>query len=125
VLDGLGEAEVSPSLVAKPFSLTWSRKCVCAGYFHQAGRAKGIGEYSHVRTGMALHMHPTSALYGLGYTPEFIVYHELTYTSKQYINCITAVDAFWLAEVRFSLLLLGQGLTYESGWLHLLLGSRA
>jgi hypothetical protein len=26
---------------------------------------------------MPAHMHPTSALYGLGYTPDYVVYHEL------------------------------------------------
>lgn len=29
------------------------------------------------RTGMPAHMHPSSALYGLGYTPDYVVYHEL------------------------------------------------
>lgn len=42
------------------------RKAICAGYFHQAARAKGIGEYVNIRTGLPTHLHPTSALYGLG-----------------------------------------------------------
>lgn len=29
------------------------------------------------RTGMPAHLHPSSALYGLGYTPDYVVYHEL------------------------------------------------
>lgn len=48
---------------------------------------------------MPCHLHPTSALYGLGYTPDYIVYHELVYTSKEYMQCVTAVDPEWLAEV--------------------------
>lgn len=28
------------------------RKCITAGYFHQAARVKGIGEYMNVRTGV-------------------------------------------------------------------------
>ena len=31
---------------------------------------------------MPCHLHPTSALYGMGYTPDYIVYHELVMTSK-------------------------------------------
>lgn len=27
------------------------RKAVCAGYFHQAAKVKGIGEYVNIRTG--------------------------------------------------------------------------
>lgn len=31
------------------------------------------------------HLHPTSALYGLGYTPSYVIYHELILTSKEYV----------------------------------------
>ena len=42
------------------------RKCITSGFFHQAARVKGIGEYVNCRTGVPMHLHPTSALYGLG-----------------------------------------------------------
>jgi pre-mRNA-splicing factor ATP-dependent RNA helicase DHX38/PRP16 len=58
------------------------RKCICAAYFHQAARLKGIGEYVNLRTGMPCHLHPTSALFGCGFTPDYIVYHELIMTTK-------------------------------------------
>lgn len=51
-------------------------------YFHQAARLKGIGEYVNCRTGMPCHLHPTSALFGMGFTPDYVVYHELIMTSK-------------------------------------------
>ncbi|KAI0808938.1 pre-mRNA splicing factor [Irpex lacteus] len=75
------------------------RKAICAGYFHQAARVKGIGEFVNIRTGLPTHLHPTSALYGLGYTPTYVIYHELILTSKEYMTQVTAVDAFWLAEL--------------------------
>jgi pre-mRNA-splicing factor ATP-dependent RNA helicase DHX38/PRP16 len=40
-----------------------------------------VGEYVNCRSGMPCHLHPTSALYGLGYTPDYITYHELVITS--------------------------------------------
>jgi len=43
-----------------------NRKAITAGYFHQAARVKGIGEFVNIRTGVPTHLHPTSALYGLG-----------------------------------------------------------
>ena len=43
---------------------------------------QGIGEYVNVRTGMPCHLHPTSSLYGMGYNPDYIVYHELVMTVK-------------------------------------------
>lgn len=75
------------------------RKAITAGYFHQAARVKGIGEYVNIRTGLPTHLHPTSALYGLGYTPTYVIYHELILTSKEYMTQVTAVDAYWLAEL--------------------------
>ncbi|KAH8915069.1 Pre-mRNA splicing factor [Atractiella rhizophila] len=75
------------------------RKCICAGYFHQAARVKGIGEYMNCRTGIPMHLHPTSALYGLGYLPDYTVYHELILTSKEYMSVVTSVDPYWLAEL--------------------------
>ncbi|KAG8244815.1 Pre-mRNA-splicing factor ATP-dependent RNA helicase PRP16 [Homalodisca vitripennis] len=75
------------------------RKCICSAYFHQAARLKGIGEYVNCRTGMPCHLHPTSALFGMGFTPDYVVYHELIMTAKEYMQCVTAVDGHWLAEL--------------------------
>lgn len=36
----------------------------------------------NVRTGMPCHLHPTSSLFGMGYTPDYIIYHELVMTTK-------------------------------------------
>lgn len=44
--------------------------------------SQGIGEYVNVRTGMPCHLHPTSSLFGMGYTPDYIIYHELVMTTK-------------------------------------------
>ncbi|XP_071785736.1 pre-mRNA-splicing factor ATP-dependent RNA helicase PRP16-like isoform X1 [Asterias amurensis] len=75
------------------------RKCICSAFFHQGAKLKGIGEYVNIRTGMPCHLHPTSALFGMGFTPEYIIYHELIMTSKEYMQCVTAVDGEWLAEL--------------------------
>ncbi|KAJ5763759.1 hypothetical protein N7533_002440 [Penicillium manginii] len=75
------------------------RKCICSGYYHQAARVKGIGEFINLRTSVTMALHPTSALYGLGYVPEYVVYHELILTAKEYMSTVTAVDPHWLAEL--------------------------
>ncbi|RKP11743.1 P-loop containing nucleoside triphosphate hydrolase protein [Piptocephalis cylindrospora] len=74
-------------------------RCIAQSYFHHAARQKGMGgEYVGCRTGMPCHLHPTSALFGLGYTPAYLVYHELVLTRKEYMQCVTSVDPRWLAE---------------------------
>lgn len=75
------------------------RKCICSGYYHQAAKVKGIGEYVNLRTSVTVQLHPTSALYGLGFLPDYVVYHELILTSKEYMSTVTSVDPRWLAEL--------------------------
>lgn len=75
------------------------RKAICSGYFHNAAKIKGIGEYVNLRTGIPCVLHPASAIYGLGFTPDYVVYHELVMTSKEYMQCVTSVDPHWLAEL--------------------------
>lgn len=58
------------------------RKAICSAYFYNSARIKGIGEYVNMLTGIPSSLHPSSALFGLGYTPDYVVYHELIMTSK-------------------------------------------
>ncbi|KAE8806792.1 Pre-mRNA-splicing factor ATP-dependent RNA helicase PRP16 [Hordeum vulgare] len=75
------------------------RKAICSAYFQNSARLKGVGEYINCRNGVPCHLHPSSALYGLGYTPDYIVYHELVLTTKDYMQCVSAVEPQWLAEL--------------------------
>lgn len=42
-------------------------------------------------------IHPTSALFQK--SPEWVVYHELVLTSKEYMRNITKIDPKWLVDV--------------------------
>lgn len=79
----------------------WSpiRKCLCAGYINQTAKLSGLGKYIHLKTGMELRIHPTSALFGVGDLPPYVVYHELLMTTREYINVVTAVDPLWIMEI--------------------------
>jgi pre-mRNA-splicing factor ATP-dependent RNA helicase DHX38/PRP16 len=74
------------------------RKSIAIGFFHHVGRFKSIGQYVNVRRGTACHLHPTSALFGLGFTPDYVVYHELVMTSKEYMRAVTAIEPSWLLQ---------------------------
>ena len=75
------------------------RKAVCAAYFQNVGKLRGIGEYVNLITSVPCYLHPSSALYGMGSHPEYIVYHEVIKTSKEYMQCVTAINPQWLAEL--------------------------
>ena len=74
------------------------RKAICSAYFYNAASIKGIGTYVNMLTGTPAALHPSSALSGLGYTPDYVVYHEIVLTTKEYMRNVTSVDAEWLAE---------------------------
>lgn len=74
------------------------RKCICSGYYHQAAKYRGSGEYVNLRTNLPVQLHPTSSLYA-GHPPDYVVYHELILTSKVYVSTVTAVDPHWLADL--------------------------
>ncbi|CBF74845.1 hypothetical protein AN4032.2 [Aspergillus nidulans FGSC A4] len=101
VRDQLNDIMVMQKLPLISCGTDWDeiRKCICSGFYHQAARVKGIGEFINLRTSVSMALHPTSALYGLGYVPEYVVYHELILTSKEYMSTVTAVDPHWLAEL--------------------------
>lgn len=75
------------------------RKAICSAYFYNSARLKGVGEYMNMLTSIPCNLHPSSALFGLGYTPDYVCYHELVMTQKEYMRSVTAVDGEWLAEL--------------------------
>lgn len=74
------------------------RKAIAMAFFYQASRRKGIGEYINIRSGVVCGLHPTSAMFGSGLSPDYVVYHELIMTRKEYMSCVTAVEPHWLGE---------------------------
>lgn len=51
------------------------RKAICSGYFINAAKAKGIGDYINMRNGVPCKLHMSSSLLCLGHIPEYVVYH--------------------------------------------------
>eukprot|EP00127_Corallochytrium_limacisporum_P002315 Clim_evm103s109 gene=Clim_evmTU103s109 len=74
------------------------RKIICGAYFHHAARQRGNAKYVSLRTGAESTLHPTSGLFALGFTPDYIVYHELLVTARSYIMHATAVEPEWLCR---------------------------
>ena len=99
ILDILKSQRIQESSVGVGGDWEIVRKAVVCCYFHNVAKLKGIGEYVNLLSSVPCHLHPTSALYGLGHTPEYIVYHEVTKTTKEYMQCVTAAEPEWLAEL--------------------------
>lgn len=83
------------------------RKCLCAALFQQLAKllksnisGGSQAEYVNLRHNyMRMYLHPTSGLNGgTDMAPPYVIYHELVLTTKEYMNCVTAVDPLWLVE---------------------------
>ncbi|GAW81615.1 pre-mRNA-splicing factor ATP-dependent RNA helicase PRP16 [Plasmodium gonderi] len=75
------------------------RKTICSGYFHNAAKLKSISEYINLRTNVSCHVHPSSSLYNIGYTPDYVIYQEIVFTTKEFMRNVTTVDPEWLCEL--------------------------
>ena len=96
LLDLMKQQKLTPRSCGGSWDIV--RKSICSAYFYNSSKIKGIGEYINMLSGIPSALHPSSALFGLGYTPDFVVYHELISTTKEYMSCVTAVEGEWLAQ---------------------------
>ncbi|KAM0682650.1 DEAH-box ATP-dependent RNA helicase prp22 [Mitosporidium daphniae] len=73
-------------------------KAIAAGFFtHVARRDAHEGGYKTLVEGQPVFIHPSSSL--INRSPEWVIYHELVFTTKEYMREVMAVDPRWLVEV--------------------------
>ena len=72
------------------------QKAICSGYFRNAAKKDPQEGYRTVVDQQVVYIHPSSALFNR--QPEWIVYHELVLTTKEYMREVTAIDPKWLVE---------------------------
>jgi HrpA-like RNA helicase len=73
------------------------RKAICSGYFRNAAKKDPQEGYKTLIEGTPVYIHPSSALFNRN--PEWVVYHELVLTTREYCHNVTAVEPKWLVEV--------------------------
>eukprot|EP01053_Blabericola_migrator_P001775 Blabericola_migrator_1__1774@NODE_147_length_12949_cov_102_817264_g128_i0_p2_GENE_NODE_147_length_12949_cov_102_817264_g128_i0NODE_147_length_12949_cov_102_817264_g128_i0_p2_ORF_typecomplete_len998_score194_77HA2/PF04408_23/4_8e03HA2/PF04408_23/1_5e33Flavi_DEAD/PF07652_14/2_8e27OB_NTP_bind/PF07717_16/5_2e27DEAD/PF00270_29/9e14AAA_22/PF13401_6/4_1e12Helicase_C/PF00271_31/6_7e11AAA_19/PF13245_6/2_6e03AAA_19/PF13245_6/4_9e09ResIII/PF04851_15/1_1e05SRP54/PF00448_22/6_9e02SRP54/PF00448_22/0_0022Herpe len=72
------------------------RKSICAGYFRHAARKDPHEGYKTLVDSQQVYLHPSSCLYQSH--PEFIIYHELVLTTKEYLRDCCTIDPNWLVD---------------------------
>jgi ATP-dependent RNA helicase DHX8/PRP22 len=74
------------------------RLALCAGFFtHVARKDPQDNGYRTIVDNQQVYLHPASALYPR--PPEWVLYHELMMTTKEYMREVTAIDPKWLVRV--------------------------
>uniref|UniRef100_H3D255 RNA helicase n=1 Tax=Tetraodon nigroviridis TaxID=99883 RepID=H3D255_TETNG len=72
------------------------RKAVTAGYFYHTARLSK-GGYKTVKHQQTVFVHPNSSLFEE--LPRWIIYHELVFTTKEFMRQVIEIESGWLLEV--------------------------
>lgn len=73
------------------------RKAICSGFFAHAAKKDPQEGWKTLIEGQTVYVHPSSALWNKG--PEWVVYHTLVMTSKEYMREVTVIEPSWLIDV--------------------------
>nr|XP_028569870.1 pre-mRNA-splicing factor ATP-dependent RNA helicase DHX16 isoform X2 [Podarcis muralis] len=72
------------------------RKAVTAGFFYHTARLTRSG-YKSVKHQQTVFVHPNSSLFEE--QPRWLIYHELVFTTKEFMRQVIEIDSTWLLEV--------------------------
>ncbi|XP_073345364.1 ATP-dependent RNA helicase DHX8-like [Pagrus major] len=73
------------------------QKAICSGFFRNAARKHPHDGYRTLIDQQVVYLHPSSTLFNR--QPEWLVYHELVLTTKEYMREVTTIDPRWLVEL--------------------------
>lgn len=73
------------------------RKAIAAGFFRNAAKRDPKDGYKTLVDDQTVYIHPSSTLFNKN--PEYVVYHELIMTSKEYMRQIVVIEQKWLVDV--------------------------
>ncbi|KAJ8772558.1 hypothetical protein K2173_027735 [Erythroxylum novogranatense] len=73
------------------------RKAITAGFFFHAARKDPQEGYRTIVENQPVYIHPSSALFQR--QPDWVIYHELVMTTKEYMREVTVVDPKLLVEL--------------------------
>ncbi|CAB3364061.1 Hypothetical predicted protein [Cloeon dipterum] len=72
------------------------QKAICSGFFRNAAKKDPQEGYRTLVDSQVVFIHPSSSLFNR--QPEWVIYHELVQTTKEYMREVTAIDPKWLVE---------------------------
>lgn len=73
------------------------RRAIVAGYFANTAKKDPQEGYRTMVEGQPVYIHPSSALFNK--SPEWVLYHELVLTTKEYMRNIMTIEPKWLVEL--------------------------
>jgi pre-mRNA-splicing factor ATP-dependent RNA helicase DHX16 len=76
-------------------------KSLTAGYFYNVAKFAQSGEYKTVKRAHTVYIHPSSCLASENSEnpPRWLMYHELAFTTKEYMRQVAVIKGEWLPEI--------------------------
>lgn len=97
-LEGLCE-RVEIELVSNPHDIDVIGKALTSGYFFNCSKFAQSGEYKTTKNQHTVYIHPSSVLAKIEEPPRWIIYYELTFTTKEYMRTVMPIKPEWLIEI--------------------------
>lgn len=88
---------VEIELKSNPNDTEGIRKCVTAGFFYHTAKIQKGGVYRTIKHNQSVQIHPTSSLFQQ--MPRWVIYHELVFTTKEFMRQIIEIKPEWLVEI--------------------------
>lgn len=73
------------------------QKAITSGFFFHAARKDPQEGYKTIVEQQPVYIHPSSSVFQQ--QPDWVIYHELVFTSKEYMREVMAIDPKWLVEL--------------------------
>ena len=98
------ESGIQLSLVSCNNKLEQVRKAFVSGFFKNSakkstnhGHNDEDGVFKTLNDNLSVYIHPSSSLYKVPGV-EYVIYHTLVLTNKEYMHCTTKIDPSWLVQ---------------------------
>lgn len=73
------------------------RKALASGFFYNTAKLQKSGNYKTLKNQHTVHIHPSSCMFEA--LPKWVIYHELVFTTKEYMRNIIELNPDWLLEI--------------------------
>ncbi|KAJ8907632.1 hypothetical protein NDN08_007742 [Rhodosorus marinus] len=74
-------------------------KAIASGFFYNATRLEKGGTYRTLKNPHTVHIHPSSCLFKSEKLPRWLIYHELVFTTKEFMRQVIQIESAWLLEI--------------------------
>merc|ERR1711865_825913 len=90
---------VEISVTSDPKSMEHILKAITAGFFYHTAKLTKAGNYRTIKHNHMVHIHPQSTLFKEETPPKWLLYHELMFTTKEFMRQVIIIKPEWLVEI--------------------------